>query len=292
MRWIVISLLVVNAMILGWRWFTPNKPATPPRAQTVNSAPAIELLPDGAIRPVLSTETTTVETRLENSTVEAAASMSAPMTDVVTQTRSESVVTTDAAGAPTAPHPAADGSGSISAADSPTTNGSQVTDVVDAPPSVPVTTAVLAQTSAQCAWTSWRERPVTDLGVAELVQTEQQEQEIGRSYLVYIPAKTNRELTLQRLAELKAEGIEAAYLNKGPQAGGISLGLFSKPESMQLRLRELKKAGIADVSGIERIRTEPRIRQLLRWTGEKTPSSVQNQALVSCNDVASRSVEQ
>ncbi|MFN4291623.1 MAG: hypothetical protein ACK4E7_12185 [Permianibacter sp.] len=243
MRWIVISLLVVNTLILGWRWFGASEPETSSRSPTVTAPPAIELLPDGAVSPVVP----------EASVPAAETEIAAVAADVSATVPEPSIGPADAVAA---------------------------TDLAVATQPKPT------QGAALCAWTPWRERPATDLGEAELLQTEQQEQEIGRSYLVYIPAKASREQTLQRLAELKAEGIDAAYLNKGPQAGGISLGLFSKPESMQLRLRELKKAGIADVSGIERIRTEQQTRQLLRWTGEKTPSSVQNQALVSCNVIA------
>ena len=285
MRWIVISLLVVNALILGWRWYAASEPAPAPRTQLV-SAPAIELLPDGAVSPVLPADSTTVQTEEVIAPTDASASLPTPTTDIPAEVVAERVLTTDAA-SPTAPDLAGVGSDAASAETNvPVKDSPPLGDAGQVSGSVNAVGPTPAQRSALCAWTPWRERPVTELDAAELLQTEQQEQEIGRSYLVYIPAKASRELTLQRLAELKAEGIEAAYLNKGPQAGGISLGLFSKPESMQLRLRELKKAGIADVSGIERIRTEPRIRQLLRWTGEKTPSPVQNQALVSCNDIA------
>ena len=284
MRWIVISLLVVNALILGWRWYAASEPATTPRTQ-VASAPAIELLPDGAVSPVQPAESTTVQTDADIAPADASSSLTAPSTEALAQ--AESVLTNGEVPLSTAPNLAEIDSKALSAGTGVQANDSPLLGHSGATPdpAQPVVTTS-AQASAQCAWTPWQERSVTELGAAELLQTEQQEQEIGRSYLVYIPAKASRELTLQRLAELKAEGIEAAFLNKGPQAGGISLGLFSKPESMQLRLRELKKAGIVDVSGIERIRTEPRIRQLLRWTGEKTPSLVQNQALVSCNDIA------
>ncbi|MFZ5844471.1 MAG: hypothetical protein ACOY3E_16415 [Pseudomonadota bacterium] len=282
MRWIVISLLVVNALILGWRWFGASEPETASRSPTLTAPPAIELLPDGAVSPVVpEASVPAVETGIATAAADASATI--PESSI------------DPAAPPVGELPADPANGALTpasnlAADTVAPPGTvsvgapadalAATDLAVATPPEPT------QGAAWCAWTPWRERPATDLGGAEPLQTEQQDQEIGRSYLVYIPAKASREQTLQRLAELKAEGIEAAYLNKGPQAGGISLGLFSKPESMQLRLRELKKAGIADVSGIERIRTEPRIRQLLRWTGEKTPSPVQNQALVSCNDVA------
>lgn len=281
MRWIVISLLVVNALILGWRWFGASEPDTSSRRQTVAVPSAIELLPDGAVSPIVSEASVSAA---ETEIATAAADVSAAMPETSTGLAAPSVGALQVDPVNGATTPALNQT--VDAAVPPGTVA------VGAPADALTATdhAVAAEPPPQvtvlCAWTPWRERPATDFGGAEPLQTEQQEQEIGRSYLVYIPAKASRELTLQRLAELKAEGIDAAYLNKGPQAGGISLGLFSKPESMQLRLRELKKAGIADVSGIERIRTEPRIRQLLRWTGEKTPSLVQNQALVSCNEIA------
>lgn len=282
MRWIVFSLLVVNALILGWRWFGASEPETSSRSPTVTAPPAIELLPDGAVSPVVSeVSVPAAETEIATAAADVSATVPEPSIDPAAPSAGES--SADPANGALTPV-------SNLAADTVVPSGTvgvgAPADALAATDLAVATQQKPTQEAALCAWTPWRERTATDLGGAELLQTEQQEQEIGRSYLVYIPAKASREQTLQRLAELKAEGIEAAYLNKGPQAGGISLGLFSKPESMQLRLRELKKAGIADVSGIERIRTEQRTRQLLRWTGEKTPSSVQNQALVSCNVIA------
>ncbi len=148
----------------------------------------------------------------------------------------------------------------------------------------PASTPVAAK--GQCAWTAWLSTlPELEPGTERLAE-QQREVELGRSYLVYIPGLGSREQTLARLAEVKALGIEAAFLNKGPQAGGISLGLFSKRESMEVRLSQLKAAKVSDAQGRERIRTEAQHRRLLRWTGEKTPTSVQNQALISCNEIA------
>lgn len=284
MRWIVISLLVVNALILGWRWYAASEPAAPAAVPMVTAASGIELLPDGEVSPALASESAPADEITERTSTELSAPPAAVTVEANIMLAPESALTSEPAVQSTPVDSAAENADSSRiAVDSPASEHAPTHHVAD---TAPAAEATPVQSAAHCAWTAWRERPVTDLGAAESLQTEQQEQEIGRSYLVYIPAKASRELTLQRLAELKTQGIEAAYLNKGPQAGGISLGLFSKPESMQVRLQELKKAGIADSHGVERIRTEPRIRQLLRWTGEKTPSSVQNQALVSCNDIA------
>ena len=255
MRWIVISLLLVNALILGWRWWANENETPVPTRSAPAVQPAIELLPDGAVAPALSDASASAnEDVVVEAPVDANASNQLPDT-----------LTPDLVG---------DGSANP--------NGlSEPAGATTEPPAAPV-----AQAIAHCAWTDWHTKPPAVESGSESIQAEQREQEIGRSYLVYIPALASRGQTLTRLAEVKALGVEAAFLNKGPQAGGISLGLFSKPESMQIRMAELGKAGVSDALGIERIRTETQTRQLIRWTGEKTPTSVQNQALVSCNDVA------
>lgn len=249
MRWIVISLVLVNALILGWRWYDSQQelPSVAASALPAEPGSAIELLPDGTVQPV-AVQAADAEPLL------------VPAVDEL-----DPVMSPDAA-AELAP----------SSAEQPVAAGSAVPDTLPAVPSV----------VNQCAWTDWTAVPVSAESGVESIRTETREQELGRSYLVHIPAKDRRELTLARLAEVKALGFEAAFLNKGPQIGGISLGLFSKPESMQSRLAELQRAGVLDALGIERIRMETQQRQLLRWVGEKTPTSVQNQALISCNDVA------
>lgn len=249
MRWIVISLVLVNALILGWRWYDSQHEQSSVASPVSPAAPqsAIELLPDGTVQPV---------------TVQAAIVEPLPVPAV---DKLEPAISPDAE----AEH------GQVSA-------GQPVT----ADPHIGNSPPTVVTAASQCAWTEWTTAPVPAESGVESVHTEAREQELGRSYLVHIPAKERRDQTLARLAEVKALGFEAAFLNKGPQIGGISLGLFSKPESMQSRLAELQRAGVLDALGIERVRTESQQRQLLRWVGEKTPTSVQNQALISCNDVA------
>lgn len=248
MRWIVISLVLVNALILGWRWYdSQQEPTVAGNVRPAESRAAIELLPDGTVQPV-PVQAAVTEPLLVPAVDEL---------DPATNPDAEAELVSGSPDQPIATAPA----------------------VSDTLPAVPAA-------ASQCAWTEWTAVPVSaEVGV-EPIRTETREQELGRSYLVHIPAKGRRELTLARLAEVKALGFEAAFLNKGPQVGGISLGLFSKPESMQSRLAELQRAGVLDALGIERVRTESQQRQLLRWVGEKTPTSVQNQALISCNDVA------
>lgn len=249
MRWIVVSLLLVNALIFGWRWWAGRDDAAiPVHSATTAAAPtAIELLADGAI--VQASEETQAEAA-SPTTVSVASDSSIAVPDSPEPAVDEAVISEPASAA-----------------------------IIESPPAS-------AELSAYCAWSDWQEKPGALEPELEIIKEEARELELGRSYLVYIPAKSNREQTLARLAEVKVLGVEAAYLNKGPQTGGISLGLFSKPESMQVRMNQLAQAGINDARGIERIRTEAQTRRLLRWTGEKTPTSVQNQALVSCNDVA------
>lgn len=284
MRWIVISLLLINALIFGWRWFGPE--STPHATATNRPDPeathAIELLAEASVEPIASESApkqAPLLTEVPPLTTDESAAVPAELPTTEINSDGSSTASPATGVAPAADTAVAnDSAGRLNAS-----SAAEPAPAIANKPAAPV---------YHCAWTAWAgTEPVSgaDIGPAlgaEVVQEQQREFEIGRSYLVYIPGKGSRELTLARLAEVKALGVEAAFLNKGPQAGGISLGLFSKPESMQVRLTQLKQAGVADARGLERVRTEPQSRRLLRWTGEKTPTSVQNQALISCNDVA------
>lgn len=272
MRWIVISLVLLNALIFGWRWWAsspeaPTAVASKPPVQTH----AIELLDDESVTPALIAPPSTTE------------AVSTESGDTVAVGTDSNVGSDAAAVTATEVGPVPNGSAEAPVQPSPET----VLAASAGRPEAPAETASVPGPDVQhCGWTEWQPGPAKAEPAVEAIKTETREQETGRSYLVYIPGKASRELTLARLAELKGQGLEAAFLNKGPQVGGISLGLFSKEESLQTKLAELKAAGIGDARGIERIRTETQQRQLWRWTGEKTPSAVINQQLVSCNDVA------
>ncbi|NQD38395.1 hypothetical protein HPT27_15320 [Permianibacter sp. IMCC34836] len=298
MRWIVISLVLINVLIFGWRWWAsePEVPAVVAKPPATENH-AIELLDEDSITPVAASDDSAVEPVSESATsAEVSASTAAvatelPASEPVTPADPAAAVTTTSAGS-AANGNSANGNNSIAAsAITPVSTGTAANGAGAVPGASATMQPIAAAPVPFCAWTDWQPAPAkpdtaTPDAAALVVKTETREQETGRSYLVYIPGKASREQTLARLAELKAAGLEAAFLNKGPQVGGVSLGLFSKEESLQTKLAELKAAGIGDARGIERIRTESQQRQLWRWTGEKTPSPVINQQLVSCNDVA------
>lgn len=256
-RWIVFSLLLVNALLFGWRWWlsAQNSEAGREPAAVSGDTRIIELLPEGSV---------IVEASPPSSQGPSASLEPPPATEPELSTPVD-----------TQPNATAD-----------EPPAAQPLLVADASPSPVSESAVPVPPAPTCAWTDWMADDALPRSDAEVIHTEQREQELSRSYLVFIPGKGSRERTLARLAELKAIPLEAAYLNRGPQEGGISLGLFSKPESMQVRLSQLRQAGIADAVGIERIRTESQQRQLLRWLGDKTPTAVTNQPLIVCDEIA------
>lgn len=114
------------------------------------------------------------------------------------------------------------------------------------------------------------------------VQEQQRQVETGTSYLVMIPALATKEDTLVRLRALKDLPIESAFLNKGEQEGGISLGLFSKAESAQGRLAQVKAAGVDDAVLQERKKSQQEVRLLAGLT--LWPESLQGWALATCTD--------
>ncbi len=63
-------------------------------------------------------------------------------------------------------------------------------------------------------------------------------------YWIYFPPKPDRAEAVAQVERMRAEGIsDVLVVPKGDQAGAISLGVFSRPETRDRRLRELNGKG-------------------------------------------------
>lgn len=75
-------------------------------------------------------------------------------------------------------------------------------------------------------------------------------------YWVYFPPLASRDEAVQKVARMRAEGIEDVIaIPKGDMANAISLGVFSQRDSLDRRLRELRTLGY-EPSVMPRYRTE------------------------------------
>lgn len=67
----------------------------------------------------------------------------------------------------------------------------------------------------------------------------------GEGYWVYLEPMTNRDVARRRLAELHARGLDSYIIPRGELENGISLGVFTRRDLAEARLRELAKLGLA-----------------------------------------------
>ncbi len=74
---------------------------------------------------------------------------------------------------------------------------------------------------------------------------------------VYLPPLANKKMALRKLKELQKRKIDSFVITEGELANGISLGLFSKRESVERLLEKLaKKKIIPRVKSLERKRNQ------------------------------------
>ncbi|MBC6906575.1 SPOR domain-containing protein [Saccharophagus sp. K07] len=66
----------------------------------------------------------------------------------------------------------------------------------------------------------------------------------GEGYWVYLEPLTNRDAARRRLAELQARGVDSYIIPKGELENGISLGVFTRRDLAEARVRELTKQGL------------------------------------------------
>jgi hypothetical protein len=179
----------------------------------------------------------------------------------------------------------------------PPTNGqTSASASASVPESVPDPAAIaIPETPAVepvCYWSAWAEAALPLPEGFEAIQEERREQELGRRYLVWIPPKPTREATLERLRELKQLAIDSAFIDKGEQAGGISLGLFSSEEAVHTRLQEAKALRIDDAQSLTRVRTQSQTRTLIRTTAAGAADGVGEWEKTGCPAIASQEPDQ
>lgn len=88
--------------------------------------------------------------------------------------------------------------------------------------------------------------PVTEKSTRRLIKTE---------YWVYLPPLPNREKAMRKLRELQKRDIDSFVVTDGELENAISLGLFSKEESVQAVVKSLKNKGYqAETKTLERTR--------------------------------------
>jgi cell division septation protein DedD len=76
---------------------------------------------------------------------------------------------------------------------------------------------------------------------------------VGEGYWVYLEPLVSREESRRRLAELQDRGVDSYIIPKGELENGISLGMFTKRDLAELRLKELVDLGInAKIQEIKR----------------------------------------
>ncbi|QGX39197.1 hypothetical protein [Permianibacter aggregans] len=252
MRWVVISLLLMNALYFGWRWWqadTPT-PATSSDREIELSPQSVQINAERRLPIVEEDVTTQVEPMPDWRADESTAT-----SDAITVSNSQPTASSDSQAVDTQTH------------------------------SATVQEPLVSLPETFCYWTDWQENAL-EVNAADVLERQQQEQESGRSYLVWIEPKATREETLERLRELKTMDIESAYINRGEQKGGISLGLFSSEESVQIRLNDAKRLGIDDARTLTRVRTQTMHRALIRQTASNNENIPENWQKTDCPPIA------
>lgn len=297
MRWVAITLILMNVVYFSWRWLTPDNTVTavPPNSERqLELDPQSVTLQPSARLPIIeeqesddnrSTESLPVETptthslSVELSTTPAQTSAQAEA-DLASE---ETLSSTLEEKTSTAHHMATSPEISVATAKSVDTS-------IAAANGQNPSSALAASDEERCYWTEWHDLAWKASATMNVLKTEQKEVEIGRSYLVWIPPKATAELTIERLRELKSLSIESAFINKGEQKGGISLGLFSAEESVGIRMREAEALGITDAKPLTRVRTQTQTRALIKQTAESNEEISEKWQKTVCLPIANTAV--
>lgn len=88
-------------------------------------------------------------------------------------------------------------------------------------------------------------------------KVEKQSVVVKEEFWVYLPALPNKKQAVRKLKELQKRKIDSFIITEGDLANGISLGLFSKKESVDRLLKNLKKKRITpEVKPLQRTRNQ------------------------------------
>ena len=81
---------------------------------------------------------------------------------------------------------------------------------------------------------------------AEEVEVREEEQQVIKNYQVYLPPASSREAATAVARELGDKGVSDIWIiAKGPQANGVSLGVFRNKQNMTRRVAELETLGFS-----------------------------------------------
>ena len=84
---------------------------------------------------------------------------------------------------------------------------------------------------------------------AEAVEVRHEEQQVIKNYRVYLPPASSREAATAIAGELREKGVGDIWIiTKGPQANGISLGVFRNKSYMSRRVAELEALGYSAIT--------------------------------------------
>lgn len=85
--------------------------------------------------------------------------------------------------------------------------------------------------------------PLSGLGGSGTVM--EREESISSTWWVHMPAFSSEAVATAMLEELQAKNIDSYYMRSGDMAGGISLGVYSRPESALIGQQRLANQGYA-----------------------------------------------
>ena len=236
MRWLFYLLLAANAALFGWelRQLEPQAAVTPVQRlpSTVNRLLLLAELEDGALR----------ERREEP-----------PVPPVPPEPVAEAVPETPVETAPASPgEPGADGAPmTLEQAVAAATRGL----VPSAPPvPEPLQRRCYSIGPLENADEVERMRAWLQARGGEPHLREDERREIAL-YWVHFPPLPDRDAAVTRVERMRAEAIDDIFIIPGgDMRNAISLGVYSRPESMERRLRELREKGY-DPSVVNRYRT-------------------------------------
>lgn len=108
---------------------------------------------------------------------------------------------------------------------------------------------------------------------AEIVEVRHEEQEIVGSYRVYLPPFPTRGEAAAKLREVRERGVrDAAIIQDGNLANGISFGIYRKADNVHRRVAALGQLGYSVRSAAEDVETVEEY--VIRARAEGTPASL------------------
>ena len=229
MRWIFLSLVLVNAMFFIWRYILPV--SSPARAQ---EKPVVEFLPAN----ILANDTIRLleEVRDQETSSPQPLVMSAPE-------KGELIVNSATNKSANQVH--AINKVSVVNDELPVKTLGSISSAVSATSSAAITA------SKVCYWTGPftgdSERAVILARLKKLKVAAEVVDIAGLRHWVYLPAKATREDAVATVQSLKAQGVESYIISSGQHRLGVSVGLYTQQALAEQKMRELQRRGWSPV---------------------------------------------